>query len=51
MGTGPGSADGIRRLNSYPLWQYAHILLFVYWLGAELGVYIASRRSPTAGCR
>ena len=30
-------------MNSYPLWQYAHILLFVYWLGADLGVFVASR--------
>jgi len=30
-------------VNAYPLWQYAHILLFVYWLGADLGVFVASR--------
>jgi hypothetical protein len=30
-------------VNSYPLWQYVHILLFVYWLGADLGVFVASR--------
>ena len=30
-------------MNTYPLWQYAHILLFVYWLGADLGVFLASR--------
>ena len=30
-------------MNSYPLWQYVHILLFVYWLGADLGVFLASR--------
>lgn len=30
-------------MNSYPLWQYVHILLFVYWLGADLGVFVASR--------
>ena len=30
-------------MNTYPLWQYAHILLFVYWLGADLGVFFASR--------
>jgi hypothetical protein len=30
-------------VNTYPLWQYAHILLFVYWLGADLGVAMASR--------
>jgi hypothetical protein len=30
-------------VTSYSLWQYAHILLFVYWLGADLGVFLASR--------
>ena len=30
-------------IASYNLWQYAHILLFVYWLGADLGVFLASR--------
>lgn len=30
-------------MNTYSLWQYAHILLFVYWLGADLGVFLASR--------
>lgn len=25
------------------LWIYAHLLLFVFWLGADLGVYLCSR--------
>ncbi len=30
-------------MNTFGLWQYFHILLFVYWLGADLGVFLASR--------
>ena len=30
-------------MSSYSLWQYFHIILFVYWLGADLGVFLASR--------
>ncbi len=26
-------------LDSHALWAYAHILLFVYWLGADVGLY------------
>lgn len=26
----------------YPMLQFTHILLFVYWLGADLGVFMAS---------
>lgn len=29
--------------SSYAWWQYAHVVLFVYWLGADLGVFLASR--------
>jgi hypothetical protein len=27
----------------YPMLQFTHILLFVYWLGADLGVFMASQ--------
>ncbi len=30
-------------MTTYSVWQYLHILLFVYWLGADLGVFLASR--------
>lgn len=29
--------------GDYVFWQYVHILLFVYWLGADLGVFLAAR--------
>jgi hypothetical protein len=29
--------------SDYAIWQYVHILLFVYWLGADLGVFFAAR--------
>jgi hypothetical protein len=29
--------------STYSLWQYAHIVLFVYWLGGDLGVFHAAR--------
>ena len=28
---------------AYDLWRYIHVLLFVYWLGADLGVYYAAK--------
>jgi hypothetical protein len=26
-------------IDSYQLWLFAHVLMFVYWLGADLGVF------------
>jgi hypothetical protein len=33
------SPTGIR-VDTYSLWVFAHILLFVYWLGADAGLYL-----------
>ncbi len=29
--------------DTYDLWRYVHVLLFVYWLGADLGVFYAAK--------
>lgn len=29
-------------MTSHSLWTYAHVLLFVFWLGADVGVFIAA---------
>ena len=29
-------------MTSQALWTYVHILLFVFWLGADIGVYVAA---------
>jgi hypothetical protein len=28
-------------MDSHALWAYAHVLLFVYWLGADVGLWLA----------
>jgi hypothetical protein len=30
-------------ITDYSLWKYVHVLLFVYWLGADLGVFLLAR--------
>ena len=34
-------------MNSQPLWGYVHILLLVFWLGADIGVFIAANIART----
>lgn len=33
---------------TYGIWKFAHILLLVYWLGADLGVFILARAARRA---
>lgn len=35
-------------MTAHALWQYAHLLLFVYWLGADLGVFLLAREVKRA---
>ncbi len=32
-------------MTEYVVWKYAHILMFVFWVGTDMGVYLAARRS------
>lgn len=32
-------------MQSHEFWVFVHILLFVYWLGADLGVFVLARRA------
>ena len=32
-------------MAEYVVWKYAHILMFVFWVGTDMGVYLAARRS------
>ena len=32
-------------MTEYAAWHYAHILLFVFWVGTDMGVYLAARKS------
>jgi hypothetical protein len=35
-------------MDAHKLWIFAHIMLLVYWLGADLGVFILARRAKNA---
>jgi len=32
-------------MDDYEIWKYAHILMFVFWVGTDMGVFFAARRS------
>ena len=32
-------------MDDYVIWKYAHILMFVFWVGTDMGVFFAARRS------
>ena len=32
-------------MTGYVVWKYAHILMFVFWVGTDMGVFLAARRS------
>jgi len=36
-------------MDSYGIWVFAHILLLVYWLGADLGVFLLARGAKNTG--
>jgi hypothetical protein len=36
-------------VTAHRLWIYAHLLLFVFWLGADLGVFLCSRAVVAPG--
>ncbi len=32
-------------MTEYVVWKYAHVLMFVFWVGTDMGVFLAARRS------
>ncbi len=32
-------------MTDYVLWKYLHILMFVFWVGTDMGVFLAARRA------
>jgi hypothetical protein len=35
-------------MTEYEAWKYAHLLMFVFWVGTDMGVFLAARRSTDA---
>ena len=32
-------------MTAFDSWKYLHILMFVFWIGTDLGVYLSARKS------
>jgi hypothetical protein len=32
-------------MTQYQVWDYLHILMFVFWVGTDMGVYLSARKS------
>lgn len=35
-------------MSEYEFWKYAHLLMFAFWVGTDMGVFFAARRSTDA---
>jgi len=35
-------------VSEYEIWKYLHILMFVFWIGTDLGVFLSAKKSTDA---